>query len=311
MAAMASPVVDDAQIRGIADRDLPDALVVSIGRALVTSPDVVDRGANGRPRFVVSRDCRLSGERLFEALCLGLTQAGADVVDIGIGPTPQLFFALQHLGVDSGVMITGASEAPAVNGFKLIERGRYASAPRWRELLSEASDDAARLDVWQLGVRTEQFVAEHYLDALTRGFDIDPSIGPFVIDAGNGAAGPLGCEALRRLGLDPLMVNGTMNGKFPRHSPDPTDPQRLEALGRHVRQKTATIGIAWSGDGTGMSVVDAAGKVVPNQRLLPLFASRTQRESNASDCEDAIYATLRLLELESTQPFNVNPSGNK
>lgn len=259
-------------IRGVADRDLTDSVVERLGMALAAR---LPRAQSSRPRplIAVARDCRLSGERIFSALTRGLTRGGVDVVNVGVGPTPMMYFAAHHLDTDGGVMITGSHNPPGDNGFKLVQ----GTASFFGEQIQEVGRlvmSGDLLPAQQPGTVTERDVQAAYVDALTSGIRIGNRGLKFVIDAGNGAAGPLGLAAMKRVGLEPVALYCDMDGTFPNHHPDPTVVENLAALVQRVREEGAVVGLAWDGDGDRLGVVDKDGSAIWGDRLLALFARR-------------------------------------
>ena len=204
-------------IRGVADRDLKDELVQKIGRGLGR---MLRRGGpeGAPPRIVVGRDCRASGPRLFDALVHGLVDGGVDVIDVGVGPTPLMYFGVRSLDADGGVMITGGHDPKEINGFKITRSsGRF------------VGEDLEKLEAWvagappPLGIQGSLetiMVEDGYLDRLEKLELADPGM-KVVVDAGNGAAGPIALRALRGLGITPTALNCRMDGSFPNHDPDP------------------------------------------------------------------------------------------
>lgn len=265
---MTAHIYREYDIRGVADRDLTDPVVESIGCGLAQM--IPGRDGKG-PRIVVARDCRLSGPRLFDALTRGLRRGGADVIDVGIGPTPQMYFAVHHLDADGGVMITGSHNPKDENGLKIMT-GRASFFGEQIQELARGIEAGRFAQVALSGESSQADVSEEYLRALTSGIRIEDTSVPFVIDAGNGSAGPLGLEALRRVGLNPVPLYCDMDGTFPNHHPDPADEESLTALRQTVEQTGALIGLAWDGDGDRLGVVDRTGKIVWGDRLLALFA---------------------------------------
>ncbi len=265
---MTSHVYREYDIRGVAERDLTDDLVYRIGRGLATLLQAASSGE--RPRIALGRDCRLSGPRLFEAMAKGLVNGGAEVLDVGVGPTPKLYFSVFHLDADGGVMITGSHNPAEDNGFKIM-RGKSSffgdSIQELRRLV-----EAGQIDAPDRGKLNEVSVDDAYLARLTRDIELPNKALKLVVDAGNGAAGPLGMRAMHRLGLDPVAMYCDMDGRFPNHHPDPTVPKNLEALIARVKSENARVGIAWDGDGDRLGVVDASGEIIWGDRLLALFA---------------------------------------
>jgi phosphomannomutase/phosphoglucomutase len=261
LVAIPRHVFREYDIRGTADRDLSDELVRKIGLGL---------GCLLGKNIAVARDCRLSSDRLHAALVSGLMEAGAHVLDAGVGPTPMLYFASRHLAADGGVMITGSHNPADENGFKIVRgAGSFfgADIQALRERIEQ--DDLPRAPG---GSRESRDVRDAYVAALTK--DIarpDPKM-KVVLDAGNGAGGPLGARALRMLGLEPETLYCEMDGRFPAHHPDPTVPKNLEALIARVRETNARVGLAYDGDADRLGAVDADGTIVWGDKLLVLFA---------------------------------------
>lgn len=254
-------------IRGVAERDLTDDTAQGIGRGFATM-----LGAGERPvRVAVGRDCRVSSDRLFAALTDGLTKAGADVIAIGIGPTPMLYAAAHDLGTDGGVMITGSHNPGDENGFKMM-RGKAsffgADIQGLRKLIeSEHFATAGRTG------RVEKIdTRERYVEMVTGKIKLARTDVKVVLDAGNGSGGPLGLACMRKLGLSPEPLFCEMDGRFPNHHPDPTVPANLEALIARVRETGARVGIAYDGDADRLGAVDANGEIVWGDRLMILFS---------------------------------------
>ncbi|MCC6217100.1 MAG: phosphomannomutase/phosphoglucomutase [Polyangiaceae bacterium] len=258
-------VFREYDVRGVADRDLGDGLVERIGRAFGAT---IAEGTAARPRITVGRDCRLSSPRLFERLVAGLVGAGVEVLDVGVGPTPLLYFAAHHLDADAGVMITGSHNPAEDNGFKLLRRSGPFFGADLQELARRAASDG---DARGGGSVQTVPVDDAYVERLVQGLALPRDL-RVVVDAGNGAAGPLGARALRAAGLEPELLHCEMDGSFPHHHPDPTVPENLRELVARVRALDAHVGIAWDGDGDRLGVVDADGSVVWGDRLLALFA---------------------------------------
>lgn len=256
-------------IRGKADRDLSDDLATHLGRALATL--LGQAAGKDAPRIAVARDCRLSGPRLHAALVKGLVERGVHVVDLGIGPTPMLYFGVHHLGTDGGIMITGSHNPGDENGFKIM-KGKASffgdDIQKARVTIEEERYAPAREG------RVEEIdVQGAYTATMKEKFDFSGAKGmKFVLDAGNGAGGPLALRVLEALGLtaDPLFCD--MDGTFPNHHPDPTVPKNLEALVSRVKETGARVGLAFDGDADRLGAVDENGDVIWGDKLLILFS---------------------------------------
>jgi phosphomannomutase/phosphoglucomutase len=264
---MPNHIFREYDIRGVADRDLTSPIVRGIGRGLGAM--LRPSGAGGY-RIAVGRDCRVSGPRISADLVAGLQKAGANVVDIGVGPTPYLYFAAHHLGTDGSVMVTGSHNPGDENGLKIMRGKASFFGDDIRELGRMVEGGQYGPD--GSGGFEQTNLEDAYVEALTRSIRLeDPSI-KVVVDAGNGAAGPLGLRALRAVGLDPVPLFCEMDGTFPNHHPDPTVPKNLETLMKTMKKEGAVVGLAFDGDGDRLGVVDQDLTPVWGDRLLALFA---------------------------------------
>ena len=262
-------------IRGVAERDLTDETARSIGRgfASIIGAGIGPGVAHGRPaRIAVGRDCRLSSDRLFDALTDGLTKTGADVIEIGVGPTPMLYAAAHDLGTDGAVMITGSHNPGDENGFKMM-RGKasfFGADIQGLRSLIEAERFAATPA--RTGTIEKIDTRARYVEMVTGKIELARTDMKFVVDAGNGSGGPLGLACMRKLGLSPDPLFCDMDGRFPNHHPDPTVPANLDALVARVRATKARVGIAYDGDADRLGAVDANGDIVWGDRLMILFS---------------------------------------
>lgn len=286
-------------VRGVADRDLSDELARALGRAFAAG--IVDdaNAAAKRPVVAVSRDGRASSPRLFDALVAGL-RAHADVVSIGVGPSPQLYFAAHHLGTDGAIMITGSHNPAPDNGFKMMRgKGSFFGADIQRLAERMAADPGAATPV--VGELREVDVSDAYLDALRSSSRLPERAKDlrFVVDAGNGAAGPLAVKVFGALGLsfDPMFCD--IDARFPNHHPDPTVPKNLEALRERVLATKAAFGIAFDGDGDRIGAIDERGDVVWGDKLMILFSRRLLAENPGAKilgevkCSETLFHDIR------------------
>ncbi len=285
-------------IRGTADVELTDDLVLRLGRALATYLRR-ERGGDHQIRVAVARDCRLSSDRLRDALCAGLQASGAKVIDVGVGPTPLLYFAAHHLDTDGAAMITGSHNPPEDNGFKLMcgKGPLFGDAVQsLRELIESECFDGA-----EGGSLIEQELTEDYVAAVESAcrFDASSDKPRVVVDAGNGAAGPLALRTLAALGIevDPLYCE--MDGTFPNHHPDPTVESSLTDLRARVAETGAPLGIAFDGDGDRIGVIDDQGGVVWGDKLMILFSRALLRNHPGATvlaevkCSETLFADIR------------------
>jgi phosphomannomutase/phosphoglucomutase len=262
-------------IRGVADRDLTNELAEAIGRGYGT---MIARGRDpSGVRIAVGRDCRLSSPRLHEALLRGLGRAGVHVIDVGVGPTPLLYFAVFHLDADGGVMITGSHNPGDENGFKMM-RGKASFFGREiQELraLIEKEDFAADAK----GTVEQRDVQDAYVEEMKKRIGTFARPLPFVVDAGNGAGGPLAIRAMKALGLQPDALYCEMDGRFPNHHPDPTVPKNVAELAARVKATGARVGIAYDGDADRLGAVDANGDIVWGDRLMIAFSRAVLKDN--------------------------------
>jgi phosphomannomutase/phosphoglucomutase len=249
-------------IRGIADQELTSDGIERLGQAIGTFV-ARERGK----RLNVARDCRLSSERLRHAIVAGLVAAGCDVTDLGVVPTPLLYYASFHLQADGGVMITGSHNPPEYNGFKVMCGNSTIHGEEIQHL--RAMLEAGDLATGQGSVKTYDIVTP-YVEEVTRQFDLKRRV-KVVIDTGNGTAGPPLHRLLERVNCEPIELFFDMDGRFPNHHPDPTVPNNLEALLARVTESRAELGIAIDGDGDRIGAVDELGNVVWGDQLLAIY----------------------------------------
>jgi phosphomannomutase/phosphoglucomutase len=226
-------VFREYDIRGLAARDFPDDFIKALGRALGTFWQ-----RRGCKRVAVGRDCRLSSPRIHAALMAGLTRCGLDIIDIGMVPSPLLYFTVFHYDLDGGVEITGSHNPPDDNGFKIM--------------LGKAGITNA--DILEL----REMLGPHPVR--------------FAMDAGSGAGGPMALLAMKTVGLQPISLLCEPDGHFPVHHPDPSLPENLALLISTVREHNLDFGIAFDGDADRIGVVDRKGNVVFGDKLLIIYA---------------------------------------
>ncbi|MFI0474323.1 phosphomannomutase/phosphoglucomutase [Halomonas sp. HMF6819] len=252
-------------IRGVVDDTLTEATTTLIGQAVGS-----EAAARGERAVIVARDGRLSGPKLQRALVAGLLRAGVDVIDIGMVPTPTLYFATHTLAASrSGVMVTGSHNPPEYNGFKIVLGGETLS----NETITALYERIASGELSEgSGAYREVDVREAYLSRITRDITVARSLHA-VVDCGNGVAGELGPELIRRLGVRTTPLYEEIDGRFPNHHPDPGKPENLIALIDEVKRQGADIGLAFDGDGDRLGVVTQSGRIINPDHLLALFAT--------------------------------------
>jgi phosphomannomutase/phosphoglucomutase len=250
-------------IRGIIGKDIGEDEFVTIGRGFGTYFNQV-----GEKSIVVARDCRLSSPKISDEVTEGLINSGCNVVDIGICPTPILYFALRHLKADGGIMITASHNPPEYNGFKICS----GFDTIYGEEIQKVRQIIERGDfVSGKGAHSSYEITQAYIERITRDITVKSGI-KVGYDAGNGTAGPVGVAILQALGCDLHDLYCDMDGSFPNHEPDPTVLDNMKDLIKEVEEHTLNVGIGVDGDGDRIGVVDSAGNIVFGDMLLLLFA---------------------------------------
>jgi phosphomannomutase/phosphoglucomutase len=252
-------------IRGAAERDLDSILVRDIGRAFGT---LLSRA--GKHRIALGRDCRLSSTRLHAALLAGLIESGMQVVDIGVSPTPLLYFTVFHYELDGGVQITGSHNPPHENGFKLMCGKQTLAGDEIRALRTLITE--RDLDARSGGGVESLDPRPAYVGYMRGNAKLARSNLRFALDAGNGAGGPLALMTMQALGLAPEAMYCEMDGRFPNHHPDPSQPENLAALIARVRDERLELGLAYDGDADRLGAIDERGEIIWGDRLMILFS---------------------------------------
>ncbi len=260
-------ILREYDIRGVVGETLTEADARAVGRAFATV--VAESVAEGAGATVcVGYDGRLTSSMLEQAAVEGLTAGGVDVVRIGLGPTPMLYFAVKTLEADGGIMITGSHNPPEYNGFKVMLKERTLFGPDIRRLGEIAAAGAFAHGEGRIEGKD---VAEAYVARLARDFEGGREL-KVAWDAGNGAAGPAMVALTGRLPGKHLMLNETIDGTFPAHHPDPTVPKNLEQLRHTVLAEACDLGIALDGDGDRIGVVDDMGAILWGDQLMVFLA---------------------------------------
>jgi len=217
----------------------------------------------------VGRDCRTTSDAYAEALRGGIASTGVDVLDIGVVPTPLVYFSLFHWNLDGGIQITGSHNPSDYNGFKVCLGRESLHGAGIQDLRRRMEDGVV---VSGSGSVTARAVIPPYIDFVTGNVGSLARPIRVVVDAGNGTAGPIAPELYRRLGADVDELYCEMDGRFPNHHPDPTVPENMEALIARVRETRADLGIAFDGDSDRIGVVSGSGRIIWGDELLVLYA---------------------------------------
>ncbi len=279
-------VFREYDIRGNADRDLDDAFVNDLGKAIGTHL----RRA-GAQKITLGRDCRVHSPRLHKALRSGILSTGLSVIDVGVVATPILYFSVFHFDTDGGVQITGSHNPPEDNGFKIL-RGKStihgSEIQELRKLVESRQFESG------LGVVTDKDVITPYIDMVVGKIKLGPRKFKVVVDAGNGVGGTLQ-PILQKLGVDTTGLYIEPDGRFPHHHPDPTVEKNVAELKAKVAETGAEVGIALDGDADRIGVVDARGRIVWGDQLMILFARAILAEQPGATfvsevkCSKALY----------------------
>lgn len=287
-----STIFREYDIRGVADTELLSSDVVDLGRGLGT---LLQR-KSGRS-ITLGRDCRLSSPRLRDALLEGLVDSGCEVTDIGVVPTPLLYFSAVHLEADGAVMITGSHNPSEFNGFKTVCGAGTLHGDTIQEVrrIIEARDF-----LHGHGSHDDMDVIPAYLDQVAPQFEFKRRV-KVVLDAGNGTAGPVVHRLFERLNCDVTELFFPMDGHFPNHHPDPTVPANLKHLQDAVRAQKAELGIAFDGDSDRIGAIDENGEVIYGDMLLLIFGREIlTRKPGATfigevKCSQLLYDELKRL----------------
>ncbi|KAF1697105.1 phosphomannomutase/phosphoglucomutase [Pseudoxanthomonas koreensis] len=271
-----APVVAEAQleagifraydIRGVVGRELTPQVAAWIGQAIGSV-----MAEQGLTDIVVGRDGRLSGPELAGGLVEGLRKAGRNVIDVGMVPTPVVYFAAYHLRAGSGVAVTGGHNPPDYNGFKIVVGGETLSGAAIQDLYARIREGRL-LEAESAGSLQQQPVDEDYIRRIADDVQLERPL-KVVVDAGNGVAGDIAPRLLEAIGAEVIPLYCDVDGSFPNHHPDPSEPHNLEDLVQMVKRFDADLGLAFDGDGDRLGVVTKEGQIIFPDRLLMLFAA--------------------------------------
>ena len=265
-------ILREYDIRGVVGGTLTEDDAYALGRTYGSKAH-----GEGARTIAVGRDGRTHSRTLEAALIHGLTESGMNVVGVGMGPSPMLYFATHYLDVDGGIQVTGSHNPSDYNGFKLLLKGRSVFGQEIQEI-----GERAKSGHWTSGSGTveEVDIREAYVERLLQ--DFSPK--PFRIgwDAGNGAAGPLLDMMVERLPGHNHVIFSQVDGRFPNHHPDPTVEANLADLKALVEREQLDFGIAFDGDGDRIGAVDGKGRVIWGDQLMLILAEAVLREEPGS-----------------------------
>jgi phosphomannomutase/phosphoglucomutase len=251
-------------IRGIVGETLTKDIVYDIGRAVGSEAKEL-----GCQTVVVGRDGRISSPTLAEALSNGIVSTGCHVLDIGMIPTPLLYFVVQHTEGRTGVMITGSHNPGNYNGLKMMVKGETLAGQRIQQLKHRI--DSGDFVTGKGSIEHNGMFVSEYLGTLCEDIQVTRTM-KIVLDCGNGVAGDLAPVLFKTLGCEVIELFCEVDGNFPNHHPDPSKPENLVELIKAVKDQGADVGIAFDGDGDRLGVVDSKGKIIWPDRQMMLFA---------------------------------------
>jgi len=260
-------------IRGVFGEDLTEEVATRIGAAFTTF-------LGEDKEVLVARDVRLSGEKLRKALVSGLV-SGCDVTDIGIVPTPLLYFAVNRLQKDAGIMITASHNPPEWNGFKAFSRKGCIYGKDMEKVKQIAKEvDLERLRKKRGRLSSYQGIIQEYMDFVANKIEIRRKL-KVVADAANGTCGLVAPTLFNRVGCKILTLNQNPDGTFPAHLPEPKE-ETLGELKREVVKNKADLGVGYDGDGDRAVFVDEKGNVIPGDLTLLVFAKDVLQKSKGA-----------------------------
>ena len=279
-------ILREYDIRGIIGETLTEADAYALGRTYASKAH-----GEGARTIAVGRDGRTHSGMLEAELIRGLTESGMNVIQVGMGPSPMLYFATHYLDVDGGVQVTGSHNPAHYNGFKLLLKGRSLFGAEIQEIGQRAASGH-----WHdgSGAVEEVDIREAYVNRLLDGF----SGNPFRIgwDAGNGAAGPVLDMLVERLPGQHHVIYSDVDGTFPNHHPDPTVEKNLADLKALVDREQLDFGIAFDGDGDRIGAVDAQGRVIWGDQLLMILAEPVLKEQPGATVIADVKASQTLFD---------------
>ena len=251
-------------VRGVVGKTLNAEVAHALGQSIGTL-----MSEQGLREIVVGRDGRLSGPELAGALSDGLRAAGIDVIDLGAVPTPVVYFAAFRFNTGCGVAVTGSHNPPDYNGFKIVVGGETLAEAAIQDLYQRIATGALKSD--GKGALRQVDVASDYIEKIVGDVQAERPL-KIVVDCGNGIPGALAPQVLEGVGCEVIPLYCEVDGTFPNHHPDPSDPHNLEDLIVSVKSTGADLGIAFDGDGDRLGVVTRSGEIIFPDRLLMLFA---------------------------------------
>lgn len=251
-------------IRGIVENALTPDAVQQIGQAFAT-----EALSQGQKTVVIGRDGRLSSPELAQRLSQGLRAGGCDVIDIGMVPTPVLYYATHKLKTGTGIMVTGSHNPPQYNGLKMLIAGNTLYGDGIKALYHMIVE--GRVNSGE-GTHSELDIVPEYLDTIVNDIKLDKPLN-IAVDCGNGVAGVLATELFTRLGCNVTELFCDVDGNFPNHHPDPSKPENLLDMQNAMKENALDIGLAFDGDGDRVGILDDKQNILWADRQMMLYAA--------------------------------------
>ena len=272
-------------IRGIVATALTPDAVELIGQAFATQAL-----SQGQKTAVIGRDGRLSSPELGKRLSQGLRAGGCDVVDIGMVPTPVLYYATHKLKTGTGIMVTGSHNPPQYNGLKMMIAGDTLYGDGIKTLYQMIVDDGLNQGS---GTHTEKDMIPEYLDTIVNDIKLDKPLN-IAIDCGNGVAGVCASELFTRLGCNVTELFCDVDGNFPNHHPDPSKPENLADLQNAMKANALDLGLAFDGDGDRVGILDDKQNILWADRQMMLYAADVLKRKPGAQIIFDIKSTTNL-----------------
>ena len=272
-------------IRGVVETALTPDAVQQIGQAFAT-----EALSQNQKTVVIARDGRLSSPELAQRLSQGLRAGGCNVIDIGMVPTPVLYYATHKLKTGTGIMVTGSHNPPQYNGLKMLIAGNTLYGDGIKALYQSIIED--RLNSGE-GTHTEQDLIPDYLDTIVNDIKLDKPLN-IAVDCGNGVAGVCATELFTRLGCNVTELFCDVDGNFPNHHPDPSKPENLADLQNAMKQNALDIGLAFDGDGDRVGILDDKQNILWADRQMMLYAADVLKRKPGAQIIFDIKSTTNL-----------------
>jgi phosphomannomutase/phosphoglucomutase len=273
-------------IRGIADTDLSSEVMPSIGLAIGSFL----RTLNCK-KIAVARDCRMSSNRIHKDLCEALLKTGLDVIDVGLVPTPLLYFSCAYHKIDSGIMITGSHNPAEYNGLKICLKDGTIYGEQIQEI---ANFVKTKKIISGEGQYSTLNIEDTYINWVADNIQLKNKLS-IVVDSGNGMAGKIAPKLYKKLGCDVKELFSELDGTFPHHHPDPTENKNLTHIMSELKNKKYHVGIAFDGDADRIGAIDSTGTPLFGDELLVIYSRELLKRKPGATIISDVKASNRLF----------------